>query len=138
MLVANKDCDVSSRWMYNERNDNRRTTRDVEIVSLLLAKGADPNAKDHKGVSVLYMAVSAACSMDMDIDGVEIVNLLLDAGARLEDLEIMPKGMGRWVLETIMERRTSSKSSPLQDSSSWGVRASDSLHDSGETVWPFG
>jgi len=138
MLVANKDCDVSSRWMYNERNDNRRTTRDVEIVSLLLAKGANPNAKDHKGVSVLYMAVSAACSMDMDIDGVEIVNLLLDAGARLEDLEIMPKGMGRWVLESIMERRTSSKSSPSQDSSSWGGRTSGSLHDSEETVWPFG
>lgn len=85
MAVNWKADDKKREWVFPRRADGVITTKspqelaklllNVDVVKLLLERGADPNAKDKDGVTPLMFAVQEA-----DRETVEAVRLLLKHG----------------------------------------------------------
>lgn len=91
-MVVNQDCALSGDWLEADRNDNRRVSEDVGIITFLLANGASPNGKDENNTSVLSMAIRAACSLNPF--SLQIVDILLRRGAQFgrREQELMSAG----------------------------------------------
>lgn len=102
-MVVNQDCALSGDWVDADQNDNKRVKEDVGIITLLLANGASPNVKDKKGISVLCMAIRAACSLNPF--SVQIVDILLRNGAQFgwHEQEYMSAGPVK-VFESLIRR----------------------------------
>lgn len=81
VMVVNEDCALSDKWLDPNQNDRKRCGKDVDIVTFLLSNGANPNARDKKGVSVLSIAIKAAYSGHKH--SLQIVDILLRKGAKL-------------------------------------------------------
>lgn len=102
-MVVNQDCALSGDWVDADQNDKKRVKEDVGIITLLLANGASPNVKDKKGISVLCMAIRAACSLNPF--SVQIVDILLRNGAQFgwHEQEYMSAGPVK-VFESLIRR----------------------------------
>jgi hypothetical protein len=102
IMVANQDCILSEEWMGTSQNENKRCGEDVNIISLLLKHGANPDASDKHGISVLSLAIKSAYNSNRW--SLQIVDILLRNGATLGWQERIDTQTGPQELQRIIQR----------------------------------